>query len=49
VVIRSFYAEEKTLGGIIILDTAQEKPMEGDVVAVGREPAMSRARSSTSR
>jgi chaperonin GroES len=27
--------EEKTTGGIIIPDTAQEKPMEGKVVAVG--------------
>jgi chaperonin GroES len=28
-------AEEKTAGGIIIPDTAQEKPMEGKVAAVG--------------
>ena len=35
VVIRCLSAEEKTLGGIIIPDTAQEKPMEGEVVAVG--------------
>jgi chaperonin GroES len=28
-------AEEKTAGGIIIPDTAKEKPMEGEVVAVG--------------
>ena len=28
-------AEEKTPGGIIIPDTAKEKPMEGEVVAVG--------------
>jgi chaperonin GroES len=28
-------AEEKTAGGIIIPDTAQEKPMEGEVIAVG--------------
>jgi chaperonin GroES len=28
-------AEEKTVGGIIIPDTAQEKPMEGEVIAVG--------------
>jgi chaperonin GroES len=27
--------EAKTMGGIIIPDTAQEKPMEGDVIAVG--------------
>jgi chaperonin GroES len=35
VVIRRLNAEEKTVGGIIIPDTAQEKPMEGEVVAVG--------------
>jgi chaperonin GroES len=35
VVIRRVRAEEKTSGGIIIPDTAQEKPMEGDVVAAG--------------
>jgi chaperonin GroES len=35
VVIRRLNAEEKTTGGIIIPDTAQEKPMEGEVVAAG--------------
>ena len=35
VVIRRLEAEEKTSGGIIIPDTANEKPMEGEVVAVG--------------
>jgi chaperonin GroES len=35
VVVRRIAAEEKTLGGIIIPDTAQEKPMEGEVVASG--------------
>ena len=35
VVIRRIDAEEKTVGGIIIPDTAQEKPMEGEVVAAG--------------
>jgi chaperonin GroES len=35
VVIRRLNAEEKTAGGIIIPDTAREKPMEGEVVAVG--------------
>jgi chaperonin GroES len=35
VVIRRVTAEEKTLGGIIIPDTAQEKPMEGEVIAAG--------------
>ena len=35
VVVRRLQAEEKTAGGIIIPDTAQEKPMEGEIVAVG--------------
>jgi chaperonin GroES len=35
VVIRRVVQEQKTTGGIIIPDTAQEKPMEGEVVAVG--------------
>jgi len=35
VVIRRIDAEEKTTCGIIIPDTAQEKPMEGEVVAAG--------------
>jgi chaperonin GroES len=35
VVIRRVEQEEKTAGGIIIPDTAKEKPQEGEVVAVG--------------
>jgi chaperonin GroES len=35
VVVRRVDSEEKTAGGIIIPDTAQEKPSEGEVVAVG--------------
>jgi chaperonin GroES len=35
VVIRRVDPEGKTVGGIIIPDTAQEKPMEGEIVAVG--------------
>ena len=35
VVVRRLDAEEKSKGGIIIPDTAQEKPMEGEVVAAG--------------
>jgi chaperonin GroES len=35
VVVRRLAAEEKTAGGIIIPDTAKEKPMEGEVVAAG--------------
>ena len=34
-VVRRIAAEEKTVGGIIIPDTAQEKPMEGEVIAAG--------------
>ena len=36
VLIEPAAAEEKTIGGIIIPDTAQEKPLQGKVVAVGR-------------
>ena len=36
VVIRPTAAEEKTVGGIIIPDTAQEKPLRGQVIAVGK-------------
>ncbi|NWG53785.1 MAG: co-chaperone GroES [Hydrogenophilaceae bacterium] len=35
VVVRRVKEEEKTRGGIIIPDTAQEKPQEGEIVAVG--------------
>ena len=35
VLVRRIEQEEKTLGGIIIPDTAKEKPMEGEVMAVG--------------
>ncbi len=35
VLVEPLDAEEKTAGGIIIPDTAQEKPMEGKIVAVG--------------
>ena len=35
VVVRRLEAEEKTAGGVIIPDTAQEKPVEGEVIAVG--------------
>jgi chaperonin GroES len=35
VVVRRLNAEEKSKGGIIIPDTAQEKPMEGEVIATG--------------
>jgi len=36
VLIKRVESEEKTAGGIIIPDTAKEKPMEGTVVAVGQ-------------
>ena len=35
VLVRRIEADEKTAGGIIIPDSAQEKPSEGEVVAVG--------------
>ena len=35
VVVRRVDSEEKTAGGIIIPDTAKEKPQEGEIVAVG--------------
>ncbi len=35
VLVRRIEAEEKTPGGIIIPDTAKEKPVEGEVLAVG--------------
>ena len=35
VVVRRLEAEEKTSGGIIIPDTAKEKPMEGEIIAAG--------------
>ncbi len=35
VVVRRVESEEKTKGGIIIPDTAKEKPQEGEVIAVG--------------
>ena len=51
VLVRRIEAEEKTSGGIIIPDTAKEKPQEGEVVAVGTGARATRARSrrSTSR
>ena len=36
VAIKPMDHEEKTLGGIIIPDTAKEKPMQGKVIAVGK-------------
>ncbi|HSR75112.1 MAG TPA: co-chaperone GroES [Xanthobacteraceae bacterium] len=35
VVVKRIEAEDKTAGGIIIPDTAKEKPMQGEIVAVG--------------
>jgi chaperonin GroES len=35
IVVRRIEAQEKTKGGIIIPDTAQEKPQEGEIIAVG--------------
>ena len=36
VIVRRIGEEEKTKGGLIIPDTAKEKPMEGEVIAVGK-------------
>ena len=36
VVVKALEAEEKTKGGIVLPDTAKEKPQEGKVVAVGK-------------
>ena len=35
VLVRRVESEEKSAGGIIIPDTAQEKPMEGEIIATG--------------
>jgi chaperonin GroES len=35
IVVRRIEAQEKSAGGIIIPDTAKEKPQEGEVIAVG--------------
>ena len=42
VLVRRIEAEAKTLGGLLIPDSAQEKPQEGEIVAVG-EGARSKA------
>ncbi len=51
VVVKRIEEEAKTAGGIIIPDTAKEKPQQGEVIAVDPALAMKRARSilSTSR
>lgn len=36
VIVKPLEAEEKTKGGIVLPDTAKEKPQEGEVVAVGK-------------
>ena len=35
VIVRRIESDQKTAGGIIIPDTAQEKPQEGEIIAVG--------------
>jgi chaperonin GroES len=42
VLVRPSVAEEKTAGGIILPDTAKEKPQEGEVVAVGTDEELRR-------
>ena len=36
IIVRPLEAEEKTKGGIILPDTAKEKPQEGEVLAIGK-------------
>ncbi len=36
IVVKALEAEEKTKGGIVLPDTAKEKPQEGKVVAIGK-------------
>jgi len=36
IIVKPLEAEEKTKGGIVLPDTAKEKPQEGEVVAVGK-------------
>lgn len=36
IVVKPLEAEEKTKGGIVLPDTAKEKPQEGEVIAVGK-------------
>jgi len=42
VLVRPSAAEEKTAGGIILPDTAKEKPQEGEVVAVGTDEELAK-------
>ena len=48
VLVKRLESEEKTAGGIIIPDTAQEKPQEGKVVAVGGGAKNKKPNSNTS-
>ena len=47
VLVRRVEQEAKSTGGIIIPDTAQEKPMEGEVIAVGKRCIRSTSRPET--
>ena len=40
IIVKPLAAEEKTKGGIILPDSAKEKPQEGEVVAVGKGKAL---------
>ena len=48
IVVKRIDAEQKSAGGIIIPDTAKEKPQEGEVIAVGRFSASGAAPKSSS-
>ncbi len=43
VLVRRVQSEEKTKGGLIIPDSAKEKPQEGEVISVGEGAARTRA------
>jgi len=40
VIIKALASEAKTKGGIVLPDTAKEKPLEGEVIAVGAGPVL---------
>jgi len=47
VLVKRVEAEEKTAGGIVLPDTAKEKPKEGEVVAVGEGKLLDSGKRST--
>ena len=49
VIVKRVQEEEKTKGGIIIPDTAKEKPQEGKIIAVGKGKANDEGKTLTKR